>query len=60
MTLTDEHVRERLVALEIKVGDSSSGILGEIQNLRKTVHAVEIRLAGLMAAITLISHWLSK
>lgn len=60
MTLTDEHIRERLIALEIKVGDSSSGILGEVQNLRKTVHAVEIRLAGLIAAVTLISHFLGK
>lgn len=51
---------ERLAILETKVGDAENGLLGEVNQLRKAMRALELRLASLIAVAQLLQFFLIR
>lgn len=57
---TEATLSERVTILETQMGDSQSGVLGEVRGLKKDMRSMELRMYTVGSILAAIGYGLSK
>jgi hypothetical protein len=57
---SDASISERVTILETQMGDSQSGVLGEVRGLKRDMRSMELRMYTVGSLLAAIGYGLSK